>query len=115
MNLSGNNCAKSIPTHNVPSSASKEVSMGGEGPVSNFKPVNDIRNSFYFKWLNSEGGEVETGNGWIQPGRAFEIKNRMTTYESHWFSIYTEKGFVCSFSPREGVDVKLFELSNCSF
>ena len=97
----------------VPSQAQRIPSQGADVPVTNFTLTNDLALSVNITWLDGQGGDVQTDQPWIAPGNAFRVANGAKTYQSHWYAIHTTDGFKCSFSPRQGVTVKLSQLSAC--
>lgn len=109
-------CAVAGPAASVvPSRAERVPSQGADTEVLNFTLTNDLDVPINVTWIDGEGGSLPTNpdQPWIWPGEAFRVADGAKTYQSHWFAIHTERNFLCSFSPREGVVVRLSELSEC--
>ena len=103
----------------VPSDSKRIPSQGSDVSVTNFTLNNDLKNPIRVAWLDGEGKDVAAANsdGKVAPlltqGESWRVANGAATWQSHWFAIYTEQGFICSFSPRQGVTVNLSQLTDC--
>lgn len=105
----------------TPSSRKQVASSGADTDVTDFTLVNDLNFNFTVKWLDSntkdvrsQGGEQTKSHPFVSPGQSWRVERGAKTWESHWFAIYSQQGFVCSFSPRQGETVQLSQLSACN-
>ncbi len=97
----------------VPSQPGLMLSVGGDGPVTDFTLVDDLRFPVRISWIDGQGKEFLAGGGAVSPGQSWRVENGAKGYESHWYSIRTGSRLVCSFALRQGAVVRLSELSAC--
>jgi hypothetical protein len=112
--------AGKLPAATTVPSASKRIrSQGSDVDVTNFTLNNDQKTSIRVFWLDGQGKDVAAANSdgrvtpWLAQGESWRVANGAATWQSHWFGIYSRQGFVCSFSPRQGVSVNLSQLTDC--
>jgi hypothetical protein len=103
------------------SSAQPMASAGADTDVTDFTLINDLPFHITVNWLDgqakeirSEGGDQTGTRPWVSPGQSWRVERGARTWESHWFAVVSQQGFVCSFSPRQGETVRLSELQACS-
>lgn len=101
----------------VPSQRRLVASSGANRTVTRFSLYNDSRDDITVNWIDGNFNESHAGGGqpghWTHPGQSWLVVNGGKTWESHWFSIHDRTGFRCSFSPRQGANITLSELSAC--
>ena len=104
----------------VPSVSKRVRSQGSDVDVTDFTLNNDTKTPIRVFWLDGEAKDVAAANSdgtmapWIAQGEPWRVANGAATWQSHWYGIYTEQGFSCSFSPRQGVTVNLSQLTGCA-
>lgn len=104
------------PTH-VPSDPGIIPSRGADNHVTQFHLVSDTEVIFQVYWIDANANLVPafgtTGNDWIETGETWAIENGGATWESHWYAIYGGGRVLCSFSPRQGAEVRTSQLTAC--
>lgn len=105
----------------TPSSARPMASSGADTDVTDFTLVNDLQHNITINWLDGQAREVWSEGGaqtgtrpWVSPGESWRVERGAKTWESHWFAVVSQQGFVCSFSPRQGETVQLSQLQACN-
>lgn len=103
------------------SSVQPMASSGAYTDVTDFTLINDMRFNITVNWLDgqakqirSEGGDQTGTHPWVSPGQSWRVERGARTWESHWFAVVSQQGFVCSFTPRQGETVRLSELEACN-
>ena len=106
----------------VPSDHRRVPSSGADTPVTEFSMYNDSNKDFRIAWINDRveettatGGDASAQNPWISPGQSWRVENGAKTWQSHWFALYSNAGFLCSFSPRQATHIRISELTACGF
>lgn len=102
------------------SSASRIASAGSDTDVNDYALINDTNIKLSIKWLDGQAKAVPPNNGpngpehqWILPGETWQIANGASTWESHWYAVFSSSDFVCSFSPRQHERLQFSQLSAC--
>lgn len=116
-----------LPRVNAPSSntrtlssAKRVPSAGSDTDVTDYTLINDTNVDLTIRWLNGQAEELPPydaqqtpADQWVSPDEVWQISNGAKTWESHWYAVFTRDGFVCSFSPRQGEQVRFSQLSAC--
>lgn len=99
----------------VPSMPQRVASQGASVEVNSFTLINDSATPIKVRWVNGSGQDHGTASdtAWTAAGQPWIVANGAKTWESHWFGVHTQSGFLCSISLRQGITVKLSQLSAC--
>ena len=87
-------------------------SSGAETDVTDFVLYNDSDMMWSVSWIDSSGNVTQTSDV-TPPGDSWVVANGAKTWESHWYAISTENGFLCSISLRQGARVNFSQLTAC--
>ena len=87
-------------------------SSGAETDVTDFVLYNDSDMMWSVSWIDSSGNVTQTSDV-TPPGESWVVANGAKTWESHWYAISTENGFLCSISLRQGARVNFSQLTAC--